>query len=173
MAQPNKMLLLSGSILALLMALGQNAMAADAVAELTSVDGDPVGTVELYQSPYGTLLKVALHSMSPGVNAFHIHAIGQCDPSFGHAGGHYNPENAGHGFMDGDGVHAGDMPNLHIPASGELKFEVFNPLVKLDERLFDEDGASIMIHAGADDYVSNPAGDAGSRIACGVIERNQ
>jgi Cu-Zn family superoxide dismutase len=93
--------------------------------------------------------------------------------TFGHAGGHYNPESTGHGFMDNDGVHAGDMPNLHIPASGELKFEVFNPLVKLDERLFDEDGASIMIHAGADDYVSNPAGDAGSRIACGVIERNQ
>jgi Cu-Zn family superoxide dismutase len=169
MAQPIRLLLLSG-VIAL---FSQTTVASYATAVLSSVDGNPVGTVKLHQSPYGTLLKVELYSMSAGVNAFHIHEIGQCDPSFGHAGGHYNPESTGHGFMDNDGVHAGDMPNLHIPASGDLKFEVFNPLVKLDERLFDEDGASIMIHAGADDYVSNPAGDAGSRIACGVIERNQ
>jgi Cu-Zn family superoxide dismutase len=169
MAQSIRLLLFSG-VIAL---LSQTTMAADATAVLNSVEGDPVGRVELHESPYGTLLKLELHSLRAGVNAFHIHEIGQCDPSFGHAGGHYNPENTDHGFMDDDGVHAGDMPNLYIPTSGELKFEVFNPRVNLDERLFDADGASIMIHAGADDYFSNPAGDAGSRIACGVIERNE
>ena len=68
-------------------------------------------------------------------------------------------------------MHAGDMPNLHLPASGRLEQEVLNPAVALDGALFDADGAAIVIHAGADDHVTNPAGAAGARIACGVIER--
>ena len=157
----------------LLIAINQHTYAADAIAKLHNVDGNAVGTVEFRTTPHGTLLLVSLHSMEPGVNAFHIHAIGQCDPSFGHAGGHYNPDGVEHGYFNEKGVHAGDMPNLHIPENGEHTVEVFNHQLFLDERLFDEDGASVMIHAGPDDYISDPSGNAGARIACGVITRNE
>jgi len=143
--------------------------AADASAVLSDVDGERIGTVELHETPHGTLLDVQLQNMPSGVSAFHIHEVGQCDPSFGHAGGHYNPEDANHGLLDAQGYHVGDMPNLHIPESGELRVEIFNAQLELDDRLFDQDGASIMIHAGADDYASDPSGAAGSRIACGEI----
>ena len=66
-------------------------------------------------------------------------------------------------------MHAGDMPNIHVPASGALEIEVLNTLLRLDDALFDEDGAAIVIHEGPDDYVTDPAGAAGPRIACGVI----
>jgi Cu-Zn family superoxide dismutase len=73
--------------------------------------------------------------------------------------------------MNPEGPHAGDMPNLHVPADGKLSIEVLNPTVTLsaDSALLDEDGAALVIHAGSDDYKSDPAGNAGDRIACGVI----
>lgn len=145
------------------------AQAADATAALVKTDGSSAGNVELHATPYGTLLVAALQGMPAGVHAFHIHEIGQCDPDFGHAGGHYNPEDVGHGFLDEGGFHVGDMPNLHVPDSGALDIEILNHQLALDARLFDEDGASIMIHAGPDDYTSDPSGAAGARIACGVI----
>ncbi|MEM7053544.1 MAG: superoxide dismutase family protein [Pseudomonadota bacterium] len=167
MNQPLNTLLVAS----LLILSSPSAYAVDAITKLNNVDGEPVGSVEFRATPHGTLLFVSLHSMEPGVNAFHIHAIGQCDPSFGHAGGHYNPDGVGHGYFNEKGVHAGDMPNLHIPENGQLTVEVFNHQLFLDERLFDEDGASVMIHAGPDDYTTDPSGNAGTRIACGVIER--
>ena len=78
---------------------------------------------------------------------------------------------AKHGFDSAEGMHAGDMPNIHVPDSGVLEIEVLNTLLKLDATLFDADGAAIVIHDGPDDYASDPAGAAGSRIACGVIVR--
>ena len=156
---------------ALLAAAANGTQAADATAALKDVDGQAIGTVELHGTFQGTLLVADLHGLPAGVHAFHVHEVGECDPDFGHAGGHYNPEGVGHGFLNEDGAHAGDMPNIHIPENGALKFEVLNHQLELDERLFDEDGASIMIHAGADDYASDPSGAAGARIACGVITR--
>jgi len=156
-------------VIAALTALSGSTLAAAATASLENTDGEPVGTVELHATPNGTLLNVVLHAMPSGVHAFHIHEIGRCDPDFGHAGGHYNPEGVGHGFLDEGGFHVGDMPNLHIPDNGALSVEILNHQLALDERLFDEDGASIMIHAGPDDYTSDPSGAAGARIACGVI----
>jgi len=152
-----------------LILLGQNALAEEASAELIDTDGKSVGIVEFRSTPHGTLLRTELHSISPGTHAFHIHEIGQCDPDFGHAGGHYNPEAVGHGLFDDSGFHVGDMPNLHVPENGALTVEILNHQLALDERLFDDDGAAIMIHAGPDDYTSDPAGAAGDRIACGVI----
>ena len=88
-------------------------------------------------------------------------------------GPHFNPGNHKHGMMSGQG-HAGDMPNLHVPQSGELSVEVLNTAVTLEKgkpnSLFDDDGSSLMIHAKADDYKTDPAGNAGGRIACGVIQ---
>lgn len=146
------------------------AEAADAVADLRSPSGQDVGQVALTETPHGTLLHAQLRNLPPGTHAFHVHETGKCIPPFGSAGGHFNPTGAGHGLADDDGAHAGDMPNVHVPASGRLNQEVFNSRLKLNDKLFDEDGAAIVMHAGADDYATNPAGAAGSRIACGVIE---
>lgn len=141
-----------------------------ATAEISDRFGHSAGVATLTQSPYGTLLRVEFWNLSTGTHAFHVHAVGKCVPPFESAGGHYNPRGLHHGFMDEDGVHAGDMPNIHVPASGALEIEIFLPDVNLDASLFDSDGASLVVHEGADDYRSDPAGAAGPRIACGVIE---
>ena len=116
---------------------------------------------------------MALKSIPPGEHAFHVHAVGKCEPPFTTAGGHFNPGNKKHGMEAAEGAHAGDMPNLHVPASGELVIEVANPAISLVKgqpgSVFDADGSAIVIHAGADDYKSDPAGNAGGRIVCGVI----
>jgi len=148
------------------------ASADSAMAQMKDPDGQSVGTVELRSSPFGTMLHLRLAFLPPGVHAFHVHETGECVPPFTSAGGHFNPDGSDHGLMDDDGRHAGDMPNLHIPATGIANIEVFNDKLRLDDQLFDEDGASIVMHAGPDDYATNPAGAAGPRIACGVIERS-
>ncbi|MDX1513940.1 MAG: superoxide dismutase family protein [Gammaproteobacteria bacterium] len=142
-----------------------------ATATLKDAGGQTVGEVLLTEGGYGTLLQVTLRGLPPGTHAFHVHAVGTCEPPFTSAGGHYNPTGSKHGFLDRDGMHAGDLPNVHVPSSGELKFDVFAPRVRLDAALFDADGAAIVMHQGADDYKSDPAGAAGPRIACGVIEK--
>lgn len=156
----------------LLMMTPAPADADTALAQMTDPDGKSVGTVELRPSPFGTMLHLRLAFLPPGVHAFHVHETGECLPPFTSAGGHYNPDGSDHGLMDDDGRHAGDMPNLHIPATGMINVEVFNDKLRLDDQLFDDDGASIIIHEGPDDYTTNPAGAAGPRIACGVIERS-
>ena len=93
-----------------------------------------------------------------GAHAFHVHTIGACEPPFKSAGGHYNPTGAQHGMDNPEGMHAGDMPNIHVGASGALEIEVLNTMLRLDDALFDADGAAIVIHAGPDDYKTDPAG---------------
>lgn len=136
--------------------------------------GKEVGAVQLVETPRGVLLKLALKGAVPGEHAFHIHAVGKCEPPFTSAGGHFNPGGKKHGIAVAEGAHAGDMPNLHIPASGDLTVEVLNAAVTLEKgkpnSVFDADGSAIIIHAGVDDYKSDPTGNAGDRIACGVIE---
>lgn len=148
------------------------AQAGDAVAHMQNVDGEHVGTVTLTEVPNGTMLHARLAFLPAGAHAFHVHAVGKCNPPFKSAGGHYNPNNSNHGIMDDDGMHVGDMPNIHVPSSGVLEVEVLNENLDLNESLFDDDGAAIVIHEGPDDYKTDPAGAAGSRIACGVIEEN-
>jgi len=148
------------------------ARAADtASATLKDLAGKTVGTALLRQSPNGTLVAVRFRGLPPGTHAFHIHAVGKCEPPFASAGGHYNPSGAKHGFLVTGGPHAGDMPNIHVGADGTLDIEVLNVKLALDARLFDADGAAIMLHANGDDYKSQPSGAAGSRIACGVIKK--
>ena len=138
-------------------------------AEMMDAQGGSVGVVEIRQTPHGALLHARLENLPAGAHAFHVHSVGDCIPPFKSAGGHFNPGGAKHGFDAADGMHAGDMPNIHVPESGRLEIEVLNVLLVLDETLFDDDGASIVIHEGPDDYVSDPSGDAGGRIACGII----
>lgn len=142
-------------------------------AQLKDKSGKAVGDVDLVQTQGGVLIKLQLKGIEPGEHAFHVHAVGKCEAPFESAGPHFNPTNHKHGMMSGEG-HAGDMPNLHVPQSGELSVEVLNSAITLDKdkpnSVFDTDGSALVIHAKADDYKSDPAGNAGDRIACGVIQ---
>lgn len=150
-----------------------SAQAQSAKAALKDAAGKEVGQVQLVQTPNGVLLKMSLKGVPAGDRAFHIHAVGKCEPPFTSAGPHFNPAGKKHGMEAADGSHAGDMPNLHVPASGELVVEIANPMISLvkgqPNTVFDADGSAIVIHAGPDDYKSDPAGNAGDRIVCGVI----
>jgi len=144
-----------------------------AKAVLKDASGKEVGQAELVQTPHGVLVKLSLKGAVPGDHAFHVHAVGKCEPPFTSAGGHFNPGGKKHGIEAAEGAHAGDMPNLHIPASGELVIEIENPMISLvkgqPNSVFDADGSALVIHAAADDYKTDPTGNAGDRIACGVI----
>jgi Cu-Zn family superoxide dismutase len=138
--------------------------------------GRNVGDARLTYTQNGVLLKVDLRGVEPGIHAFHIHQTGRCDPpSFESANGHFSPGQNEHGFLDERGPHAGDQPNLHVPTSGHLSFEYVVGKVTLQSgqpgSLLDADGSALVMHAGADDYRTNPAGSAGDRLVCGVIMR--
>jgi Cu-Zn family superoxide dismutase len=164
--------LASASTILICMALP--AAAQTATAALKNANGGDVGTAEMTQTPAGVLIKLSVKGLPPGDHAFHVHAVGKCEPPFESAGPHFNPANKKHGLMATDGPHAGDMPNLHIPAAGELVVEVLNNSVTLEKgkpnSVFDTDGSTLIIHAGVDDYKTDPAGNAGGRISCGVIQ---
>ena len=151
-----------------------SAAAQSAKASLKDAAGKDVGSAALMQTPAGVLIKLSVNGLPAGEHAFHVHGVGKCEPPFTTAGSHFNPGGKKHGIMAADGHHAGDLPNLHIPASGELIVEVLNAAVTLEKdkanTLFGPQGTSLIIHAGKDDYKTDPTGEAGGRIACGVVE---
>ena len=164
----------AGAAALLVVAYCMPAAAADlATAQLKDRSGKAIGDVDLTQTPGGVLLRVSVKGLAPGEHAFHIHAVGKCEAPFDSAGGHFNPGSHKHGIVAGPG-HAGDMPNLHVPQSGDLMVEVLNTAITLEKgkpnSVFDADGSALVIHAKADDYRSDPAGNAGDRIACGVVQ---
>jgi len=132
--------------------------------------GKNVGVLTVTETPHGLLLRGTVSGLAPGPHAIHLHETGKCEPPFTSAGGHLNPGHKAHGVLDPAGPHAGDLPNLIVPASGKVDFETFAPGVDLNTVL-DADGASVVIHAKADDHHSQPAGDSGDRIACAVLSR--
>lgn len=138
--------------------------------------GKQVGTASLSQTQNGVLIRIEVRGLPEGVHAFHVHETGKCEPQdqFKSAGGHFAPRGEKHGYETAGGPHAGDMPNQHVSQGGMLKAEVLNPGVTLGTgqgSLFDQDGSALVIHAKADDYKSQPAGDAGDRIACAIIQK--
>jgi superoxide dismutase, Cu-Zn family len=151
-----------------------SAAAQTAKANLKNAEGKEVGNATLTQTPAGVLITLSVKGLPAGEHAFHVHAVGKCEPPFTTAGGHFNPEKKKHGMMATDGPHAGDMPNLHVPTSGELAVDVLNAAVTLEKgkanSLFGPEGTALIIHAGKDDYKTDPTGEAGGRIACGLVE---
>ena len=152
-----------------------DALPSDRVGETTLqfANGLPAGTVQLLSNGQTVTVAVAAVGMSPGEHGFHIHTTGKCTaPDFKSAGGHLNPGNKTHGSMSPGGKHLGDMPNLTVSANGTGRAEVQLEGNAADvlQDIFDADGAAVVVHAGPDDYRTDPAGDAGSRIACGVLK---
>jgi Cu-Zn family superoxide dismutase len=152
--------------------LGRAPSPETAHATLRDANGAAMGTATLTETPHGVLIRVSLTGVPAGTHAFHVHANGVCEPPFTSAGGHFNPAARQHGIENAMGMHAGDMPNVQVGADGALAFEVLNPAVTLGpgaNSLLKEGGTALVLHGGADDYASDPAGNAGPRIACGVI----
>ena len=148
-----------------------------AKAELRNAQGQPVGTAVFKQGSNGVSISLQAFNLPAGTHAFHIHAVGKCDPpDFKTAGGHFNPENKKHGLKNPEGPHAGDMPNITVGQNGKGKATVQNTRVTLGEganSLFHEGGTALVIHEKADDDMTDPAGNAGARMACGVIEKSK
>lgn len=143
-------------------------------AKIINTEGKEVGEATLTQAAKGVVIHVRLFGMPEGEHAIHIHEVGQCQPPFKTAGGHFNPAGHEHGIKNPKGEHAGDLPNLFVPKSGTLETDLFTDAVTVTpgkRSVFDSNGSAIVIHAVADDYKSNPAGNAGDRIACGVIKK--
>jgi len=150
---------------------------ARAVAHLTARNGQPAGTANFIATSHGVLIEFDLRGLTPGPHAIHIHTSGNCDPkvAFTSAGPDLSfDQTKMHGFLAPHGPHPGDLPNEFAANDGTIRASVISIAISLGngkKSIFDRDGASLIVHARADDYVSQPAGNSGDRVACGVIER--
>jgi Cu-Zn family superoxide dismutase len=136
---------------------------------LVGAAGRAHGEIAVRETVDGLLIEATLRDLPPGTHAFHVHAVGRCEPPFESAGDHLSPAARSHGFLTSGGPHAGDLVNLEVPADGSLKQTLRAPDLGLRD-LQDADGAAFIVHQDADDYASQPSGNAGKRIACAAVE---
>lgn len=169
---PSLLLLASAACARMQTAAGASA---PVTAELRAADGRALGTARFEEMVGGTRLTVRLTGVRPGAHGLHIHDVGRCDaPAFTSAGPHWNPDGRQHGTANPRGPHRGDLPSVVADARGEVN-EVFEMagirLAAEAARALDADGASIVLHERSDDLVTDPSGNSGDRIACGVLRR--
>jgi Cu-Zn family superoxide dismutase len=142
--------------------------------ELKDAQGKSVGDIVIWDQGPGIELQLDLHDLTPGEHAIHFHQVPKCEaPDFKSAGGHFNPDGKKHGFDNPDGHHAGDMKNFTVGTDGKAKIKMEDADVTLKDGPHSllSNGAAIVVHAKADDYKTDPSGNSGDRVACGVITK--
>jgi len=169
-------MVLAGGALLLSPLAAERAGAATTKVELRNTQGESVGMATLEAVPDGVKIVLQAAKLPPGQHGLHIHAVGKCEPpDFTSAGNHFNPQGKKHGRENPDGPHAGDLPDLVVGPDGTAQAEMIAAHVSLDptgaSSLLQAEGTALVIHANPDDQKTDPAGNAGARIACGIIPR--
>ncbi len=165
------------SVMALAVVVGTAAVSAQMKhVDLKDAKGTSVGMAMISPAKGGGVsIDLDVHGLPPGEHALHFHAVAKCEgPDFTSATGHFNPMNKKHGTQNPDGAHAGDMSNFTVDAKGNAKTTIVNTNVTMGAEpnsIYANGGTALMIHAAADDMKSDPAGNAGARIACGTVTK--
>ncbi len=166
------------AFLGVLYSAGAQQPTARATARLKDPQGNEVGVVRFTQGEKGVVVSARIQGLAPGEHAFHIHEKAECEmPDFKTAGGHFHPTGAKHGFLNSRGPHAGDLPNIVVGQDSAATIELTTDRITLSEEadnsLLRGEGTAVVIHQDPDDYITDPAGSGGERIACGEILKNE